>query len=303
MSYTRALKYTFPLISGEDVIQLQQRLLDIGLNIVGQPDGIFGPQSDAAVRSFQQSHSMKIDGIVGPLTWTTLFEETTRDTALEKINKIQSDLTEPHQFRDSVVWQLSAQGILIDRKPPPETTGGDPKTVRSVWQRFSEPVEQWSQKFGVPAELIIATICTETSGDPSALRKEPGYISDEQTPNKISPGIMQTLISTAQKTLGDQTINREWLLKAENSIRAGTAYIASQWRTTNFDPPKVACAYNAGDIYYNDSATNRWKMRQYPIGSAEHADRFVKWFNDCFVLFAKDGLSPQVSFYRMLKAA
>jgi peptidoglycan hydrolase-like protein with peptidoglycan-binding domain len=303
MSYTRALKYTFPLISGEDVIQLQQRLLDIGLNIIGQPDGIFGPQSDAAVRSFQQSHSMKIDGIVGPLTWTTLFEETTRDTALEKINKIQSDLTEPHQFRDSVVWQLSAQGILVDKKQPLETTGGDPKTVRSVWQRFSEPVEQWSQKFGVPAELIIATICTETSGDPSALRKEPGYISDEQTPNKISPGIMQTLISTAQKTLGDQTINREWLLKAENSIRAGTAYIASQWRTTNFDPPKVACAYNAGDIYYNDSATNRWKMRQYPIGSAEHADRFVKWFNDCFVLFAKDGLSPQVSFYRMLKAA
>jgi peptidoglycan hydrolase-like protein with peptidoglycan-binding domain len=302
MSYTRALKYTFPLISGEDVFQLQQRLLDLGLNTVGQPDGIFGPQSDAAVRTFQQSRGMKIDGIVGPLTWTTLFEETTRDTALEKIEKIKNDLIQPHQFRDSVLWQLSAEGIIIDKKQPPEATGGEPNTVRSVWQRFGEPIEQWSQKFGVPVELIIATICTETSGDPSALRKEPGYVSDEQTPNKISPGLMQTLISNAQQTLGDKTINREWLLKAENSIRAGTAYIASQWTSTNFDPPKVACAYNAGGIYYNESAANRWKMRQFPINSSEHADRFVKWFNDCFVMFSKDGLSPQVSFYRLLKA-
>jgi soluble lytic murein transglycosylase-like protein len=173
--------------------------------------------------------------------------------------------------------------------------------VRNIWQRFNAPLGEWSQKFGVPVELIVATICTETRGDPDAVREEPGYESDDKTPNTVSPGLMQTLISTARQTLGNDSINREWLLKPENSIRAGTTYIASQWTLTNFDPPKVACAYNAGGIHYNQSDANRWKMRQYPINSSEHADRFEKWFNDCFLMFTKDNLSPHVSFYRMLK--
>ena len=301
MTFTRSLKYTFPLMSGEDVLLLQQRLVGIGLSITGQPDGIFGPQTEAAVRAFQKSRGLKVDGVAGPMTWTAIFEDTGRDTALEKIRKALDDLKQPHRFKDSIAWQLDSEGIIIDQKRPPETSGGEPKTVRSVWLRFKDPIELWSAKFGVPVELIIATICTESGGDPAALREEPGYVSDDRTPGKISPGLMQTLIDTARKTLADDTIDRDWLLKPENSIRAGAAYIASQWTITNFDPPKVACAYNAGNIYYNESLANRWKMRQYPINSSEHADRFVKWFNDCSLMFRTDQITPLISFYALLK--
>ena len=152
----------------------------------------------------------------------------------------------------------------------------------------------------MPAELIIATICTESRGDPDAVREEPGYESDERTPYKVSPGLMQTLISTARSALGDDTIDREWLLRPDNSIRAGTAYIASQWKKTPFDPPKVACAYNAGGVYHNTSNANRWRMRQYPINTSHHADRYTKWFNDCFRMFKSDGVAPEGSFYRLL---
>lgn len=300
MTFTRSLKYTFPIMSGEDVLLLQQRLVGIGLAVTGQPDGIFGPQTEAGVRAFQQSRGLEVDGVAGPLTWTAIFEDTGEDTALGKIRKVLAELKQPHRFKDSVSWQMTADGIVIDQKQP-ETTGGEPKTVRSVWQRFSTPIGEWSAKFGVPAELVISTICTESGGDPSALRKEPGYVSDDETPGKISLGLMQTLLSTARRTLADDTIDRKWLLKPDNSIRAGTAYLASQWTATNFDPPKVACAYNAGNIYYNDSSSNRWKMRQYPIGSSEHADRFVKWFNDCFVMFKKDQISAPVSFQAFLE--
>lgn len=36
-------------------------------------DGIFGPQTQAAVTGFQASNGLDVDGIVGPATWTTLF--------------------------------------------------------------------------------------------------------------------------------------------------------------------------------------------------------------------------------------
>lgn len=35
-------------------------------------DGIFGPRTNAAVRTYQGSHGLVVDGIVGPQTWQAL---------------------------------------------------------------------------------------------------------------------------------------------------------------------------------------------------------------------------------------
>jgi len=313
MIYLRALRYQLPLMRGEDVLAIQLRLRELGIDAVGQPDGMFGRQSDTAVRQFQGSRGLKVDGIVGPRTWTMLFgpPESSHPeavaagglppTASERVRAVLDELKQEHGFRDSVRWQLTRQGLVISQEAP-ETTGSEPQTVRQVWQRFGQAVQEWAASFGVPVELIIATICAETRGDPVAIREEPGYVSDDATPDKVSPGLMQTLISTARGVLGDSSINRHWLLEPSNSIRAGTAYITSQWKVTHLDPPKVACAYNAGSLYYNPSPHNRWKMRQYPIGTQEHADRFVKWFNDCFVMFEHDRVTPNLSFFTLLQA-
>ncbi len=301
MPYTRALNYKLPFVRGEDVLAVQLRLRELGFAAVSQPDGVFGARTDAAVRAFQRARGLKEDGIVGPITWTDLFEDAPVEGSYDKIGSVLQDLRQPHAYRDSVVWHLTSRGVAINQGEP-ETTGGEPKTVRRVWESFTAPIERWAGMFQVPVELIIATICTETRGDQTAVREEPGYISDAHTPNKVSPGLMQTLISTARDTLGDDAIDRAWLLEPGNSIRAGTAYIASQWRVTHYDPPKVGCAYNAGGIYHNNSEDNRWKMRQYPLNTAEHADRFVRWLNDCFVMFERDRIAPEVSFFRLLRA-
>ncbi len=299
MPYTRGLKYSFPLMRGDDVLAVQHRLREIGHSPSLTPDGLYGAETKDAILTFQRTKQLKADGIVGPRTWTLLFESIKKETASNKIQTILKDLQNPHGFRESVTWQLSPEGLLISGKKP-ENTGGKPITVRKIWDQFGESITDWGTSIGVPVELIIATICTETRGDPNAVREEPGYLSDEETPNKVSPGLTQTLISTARDALGDDSIDRVWLLKPDNAIRAGTAYIAHQWKVSHFDPPKVACAYNAGGVYYNSSEKNRWKMRQYPINSSEHADRYIKWFNDAFRLFSEEDLSPEMSFYKLL---
>jgi peptidoglycan hydrolase-like protein with peptidoglycan-binding domain len=50
---------------GEDVRFLQRKL---GI----RADGIFGPQTERAVRAFQSRHKLTVDGVVGPRTWGRL---------------------------------------------------------------------------------------------------------------------------------------------------------------------------------------------------------------------------------------
>lgn len=74
------LSLTTPRTEGGAVRDLQQRLQREGID-VGAIDGVFGPQTEAAVRAFQTSIGIPVDGVVGPQTWGWLrFDaaETTR---------------------------------------------------------------------------------------------------------------------------------------------------------------------------------------------------------------------------------
>lgn len=59
------------LIHGEDVAQLQQRLLQLGFTL-DRVDGIFGRITDSAVREFQRNVGLKSDGIAGPAVFGAL---------------------------------------------------------------------------------------------------------------------------------------------------------------------------------------------------------------------------------------
>lgn len=59
---------------GTEVSLLQTRLSELGY-LEGDIDGIFGPQTEAAVERFQEENGLDVDGIVGPNTWQSLDAE------------------------------------------------------------------------------------------------------------------------------------------------------------------------------------------------------------------------------------
>ena len=57
---------------GDDVEMIQARLIVLGY-LNDEADGIFGKLTQAAVKAFQQDQDIKVDGIVGPVTYGLLF--------------------------------------------------------------------------------------------------------------------------------------------------------------------------------------------------------------------------------------
>ncbi|MGZ3499592.1 MAG: peptidoglycan-binding domain-containing protein [Vulcanimicrobiaceae bacterium] len=58
--------------TGADVKRLQRVLAMIKLLDYTGIDGVFGTQTENAVKSFQQGNSLLVDGIAGPMTWQAL---------------------------------------------------------------------------------------------------------------------------------------------------------------------------------------------------------------------------------------
>jgi N-acetylmuramoyl-L-alanine amidase len=59
------------LIRGDDVSNLQQRLIQLGFNC-GKIDGVFGSKTEVAVKEFQKSVGVFVDGKCGPATLIAL---------------------------------------------------------------------------------------------------------------------------------------------------------------------------------------------------------------------------------------
>ncbi len=79
---------------GHPIKTLQHLLQARGHSVV--VDGVFGPNTGAAVKAFQASHGLTPNGIVGPITWTTLVVQVKKGSQGDAVRGVQEEF----QFRN-----------------------------------------------------------------------------------------------------------------------------------------------------------------------------------------------------------
>ena len=95
-------------------------------------DGIFGPQTDAAVRKYQLSTGLDVDGIVGLATWSALFEQAGASGASVGGSNVPAEVKQEVERRlEQAGADLAVRGDTgagtqvgaeLNAAPPPATT-------------------------------------------------------------------------------------------------------------------------------------------------------------------------------------
>ncbi len=93
----RVLLRQVPLLRGDDVADLQQRLCALGFD-TNRVDGLFGALTEHAVEQFQQNMGLKTDGVAGLLTIEALLRLGPRTENARSVTEVRADETLRRHF-------------------------------------------------------------------------------------------------------------------------------------------------------------------------------------------------------------
>lgn len=137
------------LMSGDDVLALQQRLLGLGFQ-AGRADGLFGPRTEGAVRDFQRNIGVPPDGTCGPATLKALSRLTPRVEG----GRPNAMRAEERIRRDGP--RLTGKVVVIDAAPTRAVDPALAASAASITLDLARRVEGRLNATGVQALLTHA---------------------------------------------------------------------------------------------------------------------------------------------------
>ncbi len=114
----RILYLRSPMTRGDDVTELQQRLGSLGFD-AGHVDGVFGPDTEAAVRLFQHNQGVNPDGMVGTETTQALGRLAGRSSGnktVAEVREVDRLIREPSGVlgRRLVIGECGGISVIVD---------------------------------------------------------------------------------------------------------------------------------------------------------------------------------------------
>ncbi|MQA08481.1 MAG: N-acetylmuramoyl-L-alanine amidase [Pseudonocardiaceae bacterium] len=154
-------------VRGDDVFALQERLLELGYD-AGRPNGVFGAQTEQALRNFQRDYGLNVDGICGAETIRGLKQLSPRTSGGRPVLLREQELVRRAGPR------LSGKRIVID----PGHGGEDPGVVTSeltesevVWD-LARRLEGRMKATGMEALISRGTANSPSESDRAAFANE-----------------------------------------------------------------------------------------------------------------------------------
>jgi len=158
-----------PATTTEHLIELsngsegrQVALLQSALGTI-KVDGVFGPETEAAVRSFQASRGLTADGVVGPLTIAALHDKTTAFAA---------DFKTVIPGEESANTSGSQPSTLATGASASQAIGGSEETGAGATGATSSATLESEAPTGVTPETSVTETSTQGAG-PEATEKSP----------------------------------------------------------------------------------------------------------------------------------
>lgn len=217
-------------------------------------------------------------------------------------------------------WRVDGLGFIWLEKPFPLLRGtyfaandannntgllrslGEPSTMRLLRAQYGDAIKAASERFQLPESWIAAMVTIEAGRvgkslemDRFSLRDEDGraFAHYESRPNRVSAGLMQTLLATAREMAkrydlqaefagANQEIDVGHLCVPATSLLLGAAYMRNRADRFGFDPVLLVGAYNAGGVY--DDKKSLWRIRTY---GETRIPKFVAYHNDWIQEFGK----------------
>jgi len=168
---TEAPKYYRNGDKDEEIINIQQRLMDLGYMDPDEPTDYFGNVTERSVKRFQKIHELADDGVIGPDTYDLLMSENAKYYAAKKGDS-GADI-------EGIQWRLYQLGYIA--------------SLDYVTGNFGDKTEEAVKLFQEKNNLTVdGTVGRQTQNL---------LYSDEVKPNLLSFGDENEIVLAAQERL------------------------------------------------------------------------------------------------------